>query len=108
MRVVGLLLCLAVGSAHASSPDAGVRLFDDPLYATCPDAPPMVVLDGGWTLVPPERNARNACFMATCEADRRQKKAELDNASTLQGWTVATVAVVTVAIVAFALGRATK
>lgn len=96
------------GGLDAGTLDAGIQLFADPLYATCPDAPPMVQLDGGWTLVPPERNARNACFMVTCETDRRQKKSDLDGAPPPQWWVVATAAVVTVAAAAFALGRATK
>lgn len=120
MKALGALLCVALtvsagaraaesdGGAPDAGVDAGIQLFADPLYATCPDAPPTIPLDGGWTLTPPERNARLACFMVTCETDRRQKKSDLDGAPPPQWWVVASAAVVTVAAAAFALGRATK
>lgn len=46
------------------------RGFDGPLYRACPEAPPMQRLDGGVVLMPPERAARVACLMETCEAHR--------------------------------------
>lgn len=79
---VTLGILLAALPAHAS--DGGV--WDSPLYDQCPDAPPpeavevrgsffepVAVPDGGTSwLLPPERAARVACLMKTCETRRTQ------------------------------------
>lgn len=75
-------------AAPARASDGGVR-FDAPLYGSCPEAPPpepvevrgsffgpVEALDGGQSwLLSPERAARNACLMATCESHRAQLEA---------------------------------
>lgn len=52
--------------------------FDSPLYGTCPDGPPPVLVDydGGLAvLLPPLRAQRDACLMATCETRRSELEA---------------------------------
>lgn len=110
LRVLPLLLLLAWparANDGGTSADAGVR-FDAPLYAMCPEAPPLVELDGGWKLLPPSRAERLACLLATCEADRRAKQDALEDSPPPWWWLGASAVVVTVAAAAFALGRATK
>lgn len=76
--------------------DRGVAV----IYDTCPAAPPTVALDGGWKLLPPERAARLACIMETCEVDRKLARAELKAAAPPLWW----LAVVGAAVSAFLLG----
>lgn len=100
-RWVALLLLLS--RLSWADPDAGVR-FDASLYATCPEAPPVVALDGGWALLPPARAERLACLMATCEADRRMKQEALEASPPPGWWLGASAVVVVVAAAAFAVG----
>lgn len=65
-----VLLALVLGAA-----DGGLEApFADPLYSTCPEAPPVVELDGGAVLLPAMRAARVACLMETCDDARRRGK----------------------------------
>jgi len=93
------ILALALSQA----PDAGVTGLDphEPLYSSCPDALPtevitpvnapllgQMLLDGalnGHRLSTPERAARLACFIESCDADRKSK-AKLLEAPTGPGW----------------------
>lgn len=105
--MIGLVLALALSQAPDAGVDGGIRVFEDPIYASCPDAPPVIPLDGGWTLTPPERNARLACGLVTCETDRRLKGEQL-KAAPPPGWLIgSSVAVVVVAAAAFFVGRVT-
>ncbi len=79
--------------------------FADPIYGTCPDAPPVQVLDGGWHLLPPQRSARIACIMATCEGDRLLRKEKLQTSPPPWWWTTASGVAVTLAGAAFAAGK---
>jgi len=81
--------------------------FASSLYSTCPDAPLAMTLDGGWVLMPPERSARVACLMMTCETDRLQKEDAAKLAPPPMWWVVGISAVVTAGAVAFGVGRAT-
>lgn len=91
-----LLSILLVG--QVSGVDGGVAnvvaqfdapvTFTDPIYKSCSDAPPVIEVsnpdggsdqmpDGGvaakWLLLPPERAARHACILASCETNRAQE-----------------------------------
>lgn len=102
-----LVLALVLASDAGVPVDGGIRVFEDPIYSVCPEAPPVIPLDGGWTLTPPERNARLACGLVTCETDRRLKGEQLQ-AAPPPGWLVgSSVVVVLVATVTFFVGRAT-
>lgn len=86
-----------------TSPGSGESSALAPLYATCPNAPPVEVLDGGWVLMPPERASRVACLMATCEERRKQQEA--DAAGAPPNWFLqAAAVVVVVGTAAFAVG----
>jgi len=88
--------------------DAGINVFERSLYASCPDAPPAVQLDGGWMLLPPERAARLACGLVACETDRRVKEEQLKAASPPYWWLIASGAAVVVGVAMFFVGRATS
>lgn len=64
--MTALLLAAVLSQADAGSADAGSR-WARPLYALCPAAAPRVLLDGGWSLMPPERTARLDCIMVTAD-----------------------------------------
>lgn len=108
-------LLLALVLAQDAGVDAGVHAdFKAPIYASCPDAPPFEVSDGGLTLTLPgdiigrkERGERLACLMTTCDVDRQQKAARLDEQPAPWWWVTATGAAVLLAAGAFALGRVT-
>lgn len=109
MSLLVLLAALAQapdGGVPASA-DAGIQVFDDPIYAMCPDAPPATELDGGWLLISPERTARLACGLVTCETNRRQKSEQLAEAPPPYWWVYATTAVLIFGALGFAVGRAT-
>lgn len=83
----------------------GGTLFSDSLYSTCREAPPVVQLDGGWVLLPPERAERNACLMATCETDRQTRQNQSQPAQWVQVTTAIASAVIAVASVVNALSK---
>lgn len=70
--------------------------FSDPLYATCPEAPPTekVVEAGkaprplvvGDVLASAARSARIACLMDTCDVDRMSKAKLLDGPQGPKWW----------------------
>lgn len=79
-----VLVLVAQLAGSAADADAGIdggasvpAPFSDALYVTCPAAEPVVALDGGWVLMPPDRAARTACLLATCEAARKQTQEPL-------------------------------
>ncbi len=64
--------------ADAGQFDAPVT-FTDPIYKSCLAASPLTEIqnpDGGtpWALLPPDRYARHACILASCEKDREVKQ----------------------------------
>jgi len=88
--LAALLPQAARGSAHtferlSEAPDAGALEFDggapdagrygDALYAQCPandpTQPATQDADGSWRL-PPQRAARQACLLVTCDERRKQ------------------------------------
>lgn len=85
MKLLSLLL-----AAYTASPDAGVDAggpkFTVAVYDSCPAAPPVEVLDGGWVLMPPARSARLACIVATCEARQAQLRERTENAPPPPPW----------------------
>lgn len=98
--------------------DAGVLAptFSEPLYATCPDAPPAEkVTNDTWLRPPvgsyilsPKRAARNACLMETCDVDR-QKKEQLLTGSTAPNWAIQFgVGVATGIAAGYTIGRLVK
>lgn len=81
--MISLLASIVLSTADGGTPfpvnDAGTPL--PAIYGSCPAAPPVTVLDGGWILLPPERAARNACMLAACEFDRKEKEHQLETIS---------------------------
>jgi hypothetical protein len=49
--------------------------WQQPLYGTCPEAPPPVAIDGGSWILEPARAARVECLMATCLSRQEQLEA---------------------------------
>lgn len=74
--LISIVLAQADGGTPLPVNDAGGS-YSAPLYETCPAAPPSLVLDGGFVLLPPERSARLACLMETCDADRARREKEM-------------------------------
>lgn len=74
--IAGLLLAalLAQDAPDAGAPDAGVLTVES-LYTACPDAPPVVPVDGGY-FTPDLRQRRENCRQAACEAFAAPKLAE--------------------------------
>lgn len=71
----------------AALPDGGLPpTFSDTIYSSCPEAPPTVKLDGGWQLVPPERDQRIACLMDTCDTDRMLRKERAKAEANVPPW----------------------
>lgn len=108
------VLVLAFAVTPADPADGGVPAFTSTLYATCPDAPPVIVLDGGvagagfagWRLMHPDRAARIACLMQTCEVDRKLRELRED-AAPPPGWWIGVVSgALALAALAFWAGRA--
>lgn len=84
--LISIVLAQADGGHDFAVNDAGGS-YSAPLYETCPAAPPSLVLDGGFLLFPPERAARIACLMETCESDRmRREKAMRDAPAEVPVW----------------------
>lgn len=87
-------------------------MFASTIYSTCPEAPPVIVLDGGisgayagWRLMSPERAARVACLMQTCEVDRKLREVR-ENAAPPPWWWVGSASVaIALAALAFWIGR---
>lgn len=87
---------LLIALLYAQTPDGGIGGLDpkDPIYASCPDAPPTEVVSKanverllaeltsgaleGYRVMAPQRSARLACFLEACDADRRLKAKLLD------------------------------
>jgi hypothetical protein len=97
-----------IAGVQSDAGDVGIRVFERPLYASCPDAPPAIQLDGGWVLLPPERAARLACGLVACETDRRAKEEQLKAAPPPYWWLIASSAVVVVGAAMFFVGRTTS
>lgn len=82
---------LLIALLFAQTPDGGIGGLDpkDPIYASCPDAPPTEVVAPssvdrlveslksgtleGYRLMTPTRSARLACFIEACDTDRKLK-----------------------------------
>lgn len=80
--------------------------FTDTIYGTCPVAPPVQVLDGGWKLLSPERAARTACLMEICDTDR-MRRAKEQAAEPAPWWWVSLVgSVVSTAILTYGAVKA--
>jgi hypothetical protein len=90
MSWLTLMVLAAVDGGVVDAPVTGLDPFD-PLYSSCPVAPPAVVIDtlnrvgiateiasgsfNGFTLMSPARSARVACLMDTCgEALKGERK----------------------------------
>lgn len=111
------MLAQADGGHDIAVDDAGSRAgglaehvgaaqtFTDTIYSTCPVAPPVQVLDGGWVLSPPERAARVACLMEICDVDRTRRAKEQETAPAPNSWLVTAGAAVSAAIAAYSLAR---
>jgi hypothetical protein len=118
MTSLTFMLTLVLSQAPAQAQADGVwapnldggqaSSFSASLYATCPDAPPTEKLDGGWVLMPPERAARVACLMETCEAHRRRLETHVEEAASPWWWVAAVAATVAAGAAGFVLGRATS
>lgn len=105
--MTGTLLLLLLAADGGVSFDAGAPpSFDGPLYATCPDAPPLEPLDGGWYL-PRARGERLSCLMATCESDRSRREKESAVAAPPLWWVWMTTAAVAAGVAGFTIGRYT-
>jgi hypothetical protein len=109
---------LASPTSSSALADAGVLAptFSEPLYATCPEAPPAEkVTNDTWLRPPagsyilsPKRAARNACLMETCDVDR-QKKEQLLDGSSAPNWAVQFgIGVATGIAAGFTIGRLVK
>jgi hypothetical protein len=106
-------LALAIPTPALSPIDGGSPAFSDTIYATCPDAPPVIVLDGGvageafagWRLMHPDRAARVACLMQTCEVDRKLREVREDAAPPPWWWVGSVSVALGLAVAAFFLGR---
>lgn len=79
----------------------------DSIYSTCPAAPPLQAIDGGWVMLFP-RAARNACLFETCEADRSRRAAEKAESPPPTQWVVWATGIVMAASAGFSLGKALK
>lgn len=91
--------------------DAGteeIATYTSPLYSTCPVAPPVQVLDGGWFLMSPERNVRIACLMTTCDVDRSRREKEQAQSAAPASWVAVVGAAVSSAILTYSLTRTVK
>jgi len=78
------------------------------LYTSCPGAPPVQPLDGGWVLLPPSRAARNACLFTVCESDRSRREQEMAVAPTPPSWIFWAVGISVAAGGGYTLGKAIK
>lgn len=102
---IGLRAVAQDGGADGGVVQDAPAPFSSTLYATCPEAPPVIMLDGGFVLLPPARAARNACLLATCESDRLAKEKTLE--APPAWWVVASSTATALAGGAFLLGRFT-
>lgn len=81
-----IMLAQADGGHDLAVDDAGT--YTAQVYSTCPGAPPVQVLDGGWKLLPPERAERIACLMAVCESERDRRAKEMAATPPQPSWLV--------------------
>jgi len=86
--------------------DAGQISPLDTLYATCPAAPPVEVLDGGWVLMAPTRAGRVACLFETCDAKRKADRDTIAAAPPPALWIVWGASIVMIAVAAYGVGHA--
>jgi len=99
-------LLLALSLYTAAAPDGGVRL-DSNIYASCPAAPPIVEMDGGWYM-PNERAARLSCIVTACEVDRSRRAEESKNSLPPPPWMAWVAGLVIAATAGFSVGRGTR